>query len=457
MMKNTVKILIVEDEQAQGQLVESIINSAGYHALWVESAEDAIKQLNTVPYDLVISDWKLKDKDGLWLLQQVKQQHTHCYFILATAYGTIEHAVEAIKSGANDYITKPFSKDTLLFAIERAAKQIYLAGQNIALKQQLSERQQLVDMVGSSKAMQKIFNQVEKLAATQATVHISGESGTGKELAARALHQLSDRSDKPFIVINCGAIPEGLAEAELFGAEKGAFTGSTATKIGKFEAAHKGTLFLDEVADLPLTMQTKLLRALQDGTITRIGANQPIQVDVRVISATHKNLHEMVTQGEFREDLLYRLNVVPITMPPLRERCEDLPALLNFFINKHASKHNIEKVNVTNQAFELLSHYHWPGNIRELGHCIERVMLLADHKNLTEDDFSFLQTNHDPIQQLKTNFQLPDKGIDWPSLEKHLYQQALDKTGNNKRQAAQLLGLSYKSFLYRIEKFLISD
>ena len=456
MMKVKLNILIVEDEQAQGQLIESILLGENYHAQWVDSAEKAIQMLNTSHFDLIISDWKLPKKDGLWLLAEVKTLFPHCYFILATAYGTIEHAVEAIKSGADDYLSKPFTRETLLFSIDRAYKNLSLSAENEQLHNQLSERKQLVDMIGSSKSMQNIFQQIEKLAATQVTIHISGESGTGKELAARALHQLSGRKHKPFMVINCGAIPEGLAEAELFGAEKGSFTGSTATKIGTFEAANGGTLFLDEVADLSPNVQTKLLRVLQDGSFSRVGSNKLTEVDVRVISATHKDLQTQVQQGSFREDLLYRLQVIPITMPPLRERLEDLPALIDFFVTKHAQQHGVDKPIFTAEAFEKLKAYHWPGNIRELGHVIERVMLLCDNDKIQHSDLFFLNTKETAPLPVK-HFELPEGGIDWQTLEQHMYKQALHKTNNNKRQAAKLLGLSYKSFLYRLEKFLISE
>ncbi|NVJ67985.1 MAG: sigma-54-dependent Fis family transcriptional regulator [Gammaproteobacteria bacterium] len=447
------KVLVVEDETAQGQLIQDILEQNGYQCSFVESAEKAATLLKSELFDIIISDWRLPEKDGLWLLEKSKAIHPNSYFVLATAYGSIQHAVKAIKLGASDYLTKPYSRDQLLFCVDRAAEKIQLTQENQSLKSELKERKRLVDMVGSSKPMQKIFQQVEKLAPTNATIHISGESGTGKELAARALHQLSDRKSKPFIVINCGAIPEGLAEAELFGAEKGSYTGSTQRKIGSFEAADTGTIFLDEVAELSPNIQTKLLRVLQESSITRVGSNKPVSIDVRVISATHKSLGELVSKGEFREDLLYRLNVVPIQMPALRDREEDLPTLVNFFNQKHSKAHGMPALKLNKTILNKLEDYSWPGNIRELSHCLERLMLLSDNGNLTAEDLDFLNQSPEKSSEIK----LPKQGLNWEQLEQSLYRQALDQAKGNKKRAASLLGLSYKSFLYRLEKFLISE
>ncbi|WP_251359773.1 sigma-54 dependent transcriptional regulator [Kangiella sp. TOML190] len=450
---DTFKVLVVEDEEAQGKLIQSILQQRDYAVDWVESAEAAYQKITSENFSIVLSDWRLPEKDGLWLLQQTQKVAPQLYFILATAYGSIQHAIEAIKAGASDYLTKPYSRDQLFFCIDRAVDTLQLSQQNQQLKSELKERQQLVDMVGSSKPMQTIFNQVEKLAPTNATIHIAGASGTGKELAARALHQLSPRTKQPFIVINCGAIPEGLAEAELFGAEKGAFTGSHARKIGCFEAADGGTLFLDEVAELSPAIQTKLLRVLQEKTVTRVGATSPINIDVRVISATHKSLEALVAAGDFREDLWYRLNVVPIKMPALKDRIEDLPALITFFNEKHAKNHQSRPIQFTDGALQQLEHYLWPGNIRELSHVIERLMLLSDSGKVKRGDLEFLNQ-----QQSKTSsLVLPKQGVDWAMMEQDFYQQALKYSKGNKKKAAELLGLSYKSFLYRLEKFLISE
>ncbi|MRX26754.1 sigma-54 dependent transcriptional regulator [Kangiella sp. HZ709] len=444
-------ILIVEDEVSQGKLIQEILSDQGYIASYLETAEAALELLQVESFDIVISDWRLTGKDGLWLLEEVQKINPNTYFVLATAYGSIQHAVEAVKNGASDYLTKPYSRDQLIFCVERAGEKISLTKENSSLNQELQQRSQLVDMIGNSKPMQKIFHQLQKLAPTDATIHISGESGTGKELAARALHKLSPRCKKSFIVINCGAIPEGLAEAELFGAEKGAYTGAVKTKIGCFEAADGGTLFLDEVAELTLSIQTKLLRVLQDSTLTRVGSQTPLPINVRIISATHKSLKGLVSQNLFREDLLYRLNVIPISMPPLRERTSDLPALITFFNHKHASRHQVPPLKINQRLLETFEGYSWPGNIRELSHTIERLMLLSDDGNINKSDLSFLELSHET--KVLT---LPQSGINWKQMEHAFYKQALEYANGNKRKAADLLGLSYKTFLYRLEKFLIS-
>ncbi len=450
---NDKKILIVEDEQDQALIIHEILRGNGFDSHYVDNAEEAFERCKLETYSIIISDWRLKDNDGLWLLKNLQTLPVMPYFILATAYGSIQHAVEAIKLGASDYLTKPYSKSQLIFCAERAIEKISLTNENLELKSELKQRNKLVDMIGSSKPMQKIFQQVEKVASTNATIHISGESGTGKELAARALHILSDRKNKPFIVINCGAIPEGLAEAELFGAEKGSYTGSTQRKIGSFEAADGGTVFLDEVAELSSSIQTKLLRVLQESCITRIGSTKNIPINVRIISATHKSLNDLVTANKFREDLLYRLNVIPLKMPALRDRIEDIPSLLQFFNDKHSKTHNKPKLTFSDAVLKILEQYSWPGNVRELSHSIERIMLLSDTPKVTVNELYFLQENTTGSEKLK----LPRAGLNWQEHEKDFYKQALDIAQGNKKKAAKLLGLTYKSFLYRLEKFLISD
>ncbi len=445
------KILIVEDEVSQGKLIQEILSEQGYITSYLETAEDALELLQAESFDIIISDWRLTGKDGLWLLEEAQKIKPNIYFVLATAYGSIQHAVEAVKKGASDYLTKPYSRDQLIFCVERACEKILLTKENSSLQQELQQRSQLIDMIGNSKPMQQIFHQLQKLAPTDATIHINGESGTGKELAARALHKLSPRSKKPFIVVNCGAIPEGLAEAELFGAEKGAFTGAVHTKMGCFEAANGGTLFLDEVAELTPAIQTKLLRVLQDSTLTRVGSQQTVAIDVRIISATHKCLKDLVSQNLFREDLLYRLNVIPISMPALRERISDLPALITFFNHKHASQHQVPPLKINQPLLQTFEGYSWPGNIRELSHTIERLMLLSDDGNITKGDLSFLESPKEA-----ETLSLPQSGISWEKMEHTFYKQALEYANGNKRKAADLLGLSYKTFLYRLEKFLIS-
>ncbi len=319
------RLLVVEDDADQRRLVADILRGDAFNVAEAGNLEEAHRQLNASPIDLVLSDWKLPDGDGMSLFEDVHKQFPETAFVLVTAYGTISHAVTAVRAGVDDYLTKPFERQALLLAVERTLAARRLRTENRRLTEALQDRDQLVDLVGKAPSMQRLFRRVEKIAGTNATVLITGESGTGKELAARALHSLSQRADRPFVAVNCSAVPEGLLEAEFFGVEKGAYTGASQSRPGKFEAAHNGTLFLDEVGELPLPLQPKLLRALQDNRVTRIGGNKETSTDVRIITATNRELGKLVNAQKFREDLYYRLNVVPVEMPPLRERAGRYP------------------------------------------------------------------------------------------------------------------------------------
>jgi two-component system NtrC family response regulator len=446
------KVLIVEDEHQQAELIKTIIDKfTQHHAQMCHWAEDALALINKYSFDIVISDWKLPGMDGLALLERVKQAQPELSFILVTAYGSISHAISSIRAGADDYIAKPFEKDQLLFTLNKIVRSRQLSEENQQLKQQTLVREKLGEIVGSSPKMQQLYHQIDKVSNANIHVLIHGESGTGKELVARALHQRSERASNLFLPVNCSAIPESLAEAELFGAEKGAYTGAHQKQIGKIEAAHRGTLFLDEIAELPLSLQPKLLRFLQEGKIMRVGGNQEIQVDVRVIAATHKNLATKVKRGNFREDLYYRLNVVPLSLPALRERIDDLPELTRFFIQKFADKHQCEPIKLSKSVLNKMFNYPWPGNIRELSNLIERLTVLKQGEaiELTDipDKLSSSSNQH--------HFRIPDQGMDWEEHERNVLQQALSRCGNNRTQAAQLLGLNYKAFLYRLEKYRI--
>jgi len=357
--------------------------------------------------------------------------------------------VTALRAGADDYLAKPFERQALLLAVERTLKTRVLTAENRRLNEALEERDRLVDIVGKAASMQKLYRRIEKIAGTEATVLLSGESGTGKELVARAIHQLSHRKTGPFIAANCAAIPEGLMEAEFLGAEKGAYTGAHATRQGKFEAAIGGSLFLDEIGELPLAIQPKLLRALQEGCVTRVGGNKEIQTDVRIIAATNRALTEEVAAGRFREDLFYRLNVVPIELPPLRERREDIPRLVDHFITRTARSHGIEIAPFPKAMMRRLLDYPWPGNVRELGNVVERLVLLADDGQVSSDD---LPTEMRAGNGSGNDFKLPAGGIAWEVLEQSVLKQALETANGNRSQAAKLLGLTYKAFLYRLEK-----
>ena len=446
-----VKILVVEDEADQREIICDLLDAEGYQVHQAANVPEAMAKLNTTVLDVVFSDWNLGEMSGLDLLNFVRKQYSDLGFVVATAYGSINHAVQAMKEGADDYLAKPFQRQELLLTINKAVKAKLLRQQNQHLTQQLGEQQNLVDLIGHAPCMQKVFERIKRISSTDATVLITGESGTGKELAARALHQLSARNNTAFVAVNCGAIPESIAEAELFGAEKGAFTGANSTKIGKFEAADGGTIFLDEIGELTLSIQAKILRLLQEGTVTRLGSNKELQLDVRIVAATHRDLPQRIQENEFREDLYYRLNVVPINMPPLRERQEDIPRLINHFIEINSSRYNLPCEAMDKPLLKKLMDYHWPGNVRELSNRIERYILLSD----TEELLQGMQGNGaaDPDVTQTVSFRLPEQGLNWESFEKQCLAQALEVNNGNRTKAAKFLQMSYKAFLYRLEKF----
>ncbi|MEM9531518.1 MAG: sigma-54 dependent transcriptional regulator [Pseudomonadota bacterium] len=449
------RVLVVEDEPSQRQLVADILTDVGCE---VRTASNQLKGFDLCAEwkpDLVISDWKLEQGDGLTLLKSLREDGLGASFIMVTAYGSIAHAVEAVQAGADDYLSKPFERQALLLAVERTLRTRSLATENQRLAEELTERDRLVDLVGKAPSMQRLYQRIEKIAGTEATVLVGGESGTGKELAARAIHTLSPRREQAFVAVNCGAIPEGLVEAEFFGAEKGAFTGAHQRRAGKFEAAHNGTLFLDEVGELPLAVQPKLLRALQEGCVTRVGGQGEVTTDVRVIAATNRDLADEVSNGRFREDLYYRLNVVPLTLPPLRDRREDIPALIDHFVKRARRRHGLTPPPLGRSVRRALVDYHWPGNVRELGNVIERLVLLGDESGITEADLK--DTLRRPEPAGAGAFVLPPQGLAFEALEHSVLQQALSASQGNRAQAAKLLKMSYKAFLYRLQKHGIDD
>ncbi|WP_372624786.1 sigma-54-dependent transcriptional regulator [Arsukibacterium sp.] len=445
----TAGILLVEDDNQQRQLLCQLLQAEQYQVFSAATVEDALVLLKQQPeIELVFSDWKLGNYTGLTILNYVRSNLPELGFVVATAYGSVSHAVEAIQAGADDYLTKPFKRQELLLAVSKGLNAKQLRSQNRQLSQQLSEQRQLVDLIGKAPCMQQLFQRINRVSNSDATVLISGESGTGKELAARALHQLSRRNKGPFIAINCGAIPEQLAEAELFGAEKGAYTGAHQAKAGKFEAAAGGTLFLDEVAELPLSLQAKLLRLLQEGKVTRLGSHQEITLDVRLIAASHQDLAQAVQEGRFREDLYYRLNVVPLHMPALRQRSEDIPQLIQHFLQLSQKRYQLALAPLSKTTLKQLMDYPWPGNVRELANRIERFVLLGDEQELLA---GLTHSTNSPGQ-----FVLPTEGLNWQQHERDCLLQALNRAGGNKAQAAKLLQLPYKTLLYRLEKYQLN-
>lgn len=444
-----IRILVVEDDDDQRRLVASILRSQGYWVAEAASLAEARHELTQGPLDLVLSDWKLPDGEGTELLRVVQRERPEVAFVVVTAYGTIARAVEAIHLGADDYLAKPFERQALLLALEKVLRARRLEDENRRLNAALDERDRLVDLVGSAPSMQRLFRRVEKLATTEATILLSGESGTGKELAARALHALSRRSEAPFVAINCAAIPEGLMESEFFGVEKGAYTGADRSRAGKWQQAEGGSLFLDEVGELPQAIQPKLLRVLQEGSYTPVGGNREQTADVRVIAATNRDLESEVEKGHFREDLYYRLNVIPLVMPPLRERREDVPRLVDHFTQRAARRHGVSVRPFPKPVLKRLLDHGWPGNVRELGNVVERLVLLAEDGQVSLED---LPQGMDARKGHGGHFTLPAGGMSWEAHERSCLRQALEQAGGNRAQAARLLDLPYKAFLYRLEK-----
>ncbi len=444
------RILVVEDEADQLELVSALLVGAGYLVRGCLSAEAASAELARAPVDLVLSDWKLPGRDGLSLLAEVKERDPETAVVMVTAYGTIAHAVEAVRAGADDYLPKPFERQALLLALERALRARRLAAENRRLVEEVADRDRLVDLLGRAPAMQKLFRQVERLAATDATILLTGESGTGKELVARALHALSRRRTAPFVAVNCAAVPENLLESEFFGVEKGAFTGADRMRPGRFEQAHEGTLFLDEVGELPLPLQPKLLRALQEGRVQRLGGHHEVPAAPRLIAATNRDLAADAAAGRFRQDLFYRLNVVPLALPPLRERREDVPLLARHFAERAARRHGIPVAALPPTVMRRLLEHAWPGNARELANVVERLVLLAEEGRIRAEDLPPELAGRPPGDG---GFRLPPTGLAWEEHEKDCLRQALDLAQGNRARAARLLDLPYKAFLYRLEKF----
>src|SRR3984957_9160660 len=434
------RILVVEDEEKLRRVLELQLTSAGFEVEKAGTAETALQLAERA--DLVLTDLRLPGMDGLHLLSAIRRQNSQTPVVVMTAFGTIETAVEAMKMGAPDFLLKPFSLDHLMTIVQKALEMRALRDENLQLREELGRRYAFDNIVGRSPAMQEIFSTIERVAPTRATVLLAGESGVGKDMIARAIHHHSPRRDKPFVKINCTAIPENLMESELFGFEKGAFTGAQTSKPGKFEQADTGTVFLDEIGDVPPAIQVKLLNVLQERQIERLGSNKILQVDVRVIAATNVDLRAALEQGTFREDLYYRLNVVPLNIPPLRERKEDIPYLVEHF----AKKFNGE---ISEGALERLMGYHWPGNVRELENVVERSVLLAQGPRVEASDVRIDTAHRSRASATSGDNFLPD-GMTLDDYEQSLIREALKRADGNKSHAARLLGLTRNALRYRL-------
>jgi two-component system response regulator AtoC len=440
-------ILLIEDEKLMRVTLDDALRSAGYEVMSFETGTEALSFLRDNSFDVIVTDVRLPDIDGIDILRQVTRTN-EAQVIVMTAFGTIKDAVEAMKLGAFDYITKPFSLDEFLLLIQRALDVKRLKDENIRLKKDLIRCYCFPNIIGESEAMKKVFALVEKVAGSDSTVLILGESGTGKELIATTIHYQSKRKDKPLIKINCAAMPEGLIESELFGHEKGAFTGAIKRKAGRFELANGGTIFLDEIGDIPLSTQAKILRVIQERQFERVGGTDTLNVDVRIIAATNRNLEDEVKKGNFREDLYYRLNVIPITLPPLRERKEDIPNLIDFFLNKCTNKLS-RNIRFSKDAINALLGYDYPGNVRELENIVERCATLATTDIIQKDDlpsFTFEKIGD------KRPFSLSDVAAE---AEKEHIIRILKTTKGNKTRAAEMLGISRKTLWEKMNAYRI--
>ncbi|MBO8130562.1 MAG: sigma-54-dependent Fis family transcriptional regulator [Candidatus Marinimicrobia bacterium] len=444
------KLLIVEDDYSMRTILKEALEESGYEVSDAKDGETALNMLEENSYDLVISDLMMPGMDGIKLLEIIKIKYPGIGVFIITAYGTVERAVEALQKGAYDFITKPFSISHLKTRIENFFNYQYLKNENKELKRKLDREEKYKKIVGKSEVIKKILEQIDIVARTDMPVFIQGESGTGKELIAEAIHYSSDRNDGPFIRVNCSAIPETLFESTLFGHEKGAFTNAMRTFKGMFEEANGGTFLLDEISEIPISMQVKLLRVLQEGKITRVGSTKEIPVDVRIIATTNRDIKQLVVSGKFREDLFFRLNVFPIYIPPLRERIEDIPLLVEHFIRKYGDKYNnCREKRVDPETIGHLMKYRWPGNIRQLENVIKRAILLSGEESVIKR--KHLQVEIDEIGSKETSEF--DYVMSLAEMERKLIFNALKKTRNNRTHAAKLLGISVRTLRNKLNEY----
>ncbi len=452
-------ILVVDDEQSILDFLRLLLEEEGYQVTTADSVDAGRDCLAADTFDLTLCDIMMPDGNGLDLLQEIRATDPRACVLMMTAYTSTRNAIEAMKLGAHDYVSKPFDVDEIKVIVERALEKNRLVEENEYLRDELRDRYASSNIIGRSRRMLDIFDLVERIGATHSTVLIQGESGTGKELIARAIHYASPRRDRRFLSINCGALPENLLESELFGHERGAFTGAVREKQGLFQEAHHGTLFLDEIGDTSLTMQVKLLRALQDRKIRKVGGTSEEEVDVRIITATNQDLHARIADGTFREDLFYRINVIPIRVPPLRQRREDIPALVEHFLAKFSDEMDMPAKRIAVEAVRLLEGYEWPGNVRQLENLIERAIALSADDVITARDIPLeivrgSSSSDDPVT-------LPAEGLDLEEyltdLRRQLMNQALDRSDGIQTKAAELLQTSFRSFRYYAKKLGLSN
>lgn len=452
-MKNY-SILIIDDEETQRSILKGYLEKKGYKIYSASSGTEGIDLIRRNMIDIVLSDYKMPDKTGLEVLETVKEINPEISFVILTAYGTIENAVKAMRLGAFDYISKPVDLDELDLLLERIIENKNLKSEILLLKNQLKEKFKIDSFISQSPKMEEVLSIAARSADSKATVLITGESGTGKEVLAKAIHYASSRKDKSFVAVNIPALPETLLESELFGHEKGAFTGADKAKKGRFELADSGTIFLDEIGDIPLNLQVKLLRVLQEHQIERVGSVENINIDVRIIAATHQNLEQKIKDGSFREDLYYRLNIVSLYLPPLRERKEDILPLIDHFVEKYSKENNKKKLSLSKEAVDLLIKYNFPGNVRELENAIERAVVLCRSDVITVNDLPNVIKGFKAEKEIVTN-ENTSLIEQVEALEKKLIFDALSKTNGNQSQAGRMLGLTERNLRYKMQKYEI--
>jgi DNA-binding NtrC family response regulator len=443
------RVLIADDEKNMRWVLAQALEADGYDVAQAEDGKEALAAVEEQEPDIMILDHRMPAPDGMEVLRRLRAEDKHFPIIMLTAHGNVETAVEAMKAGATEYLTKPFDLEELKLAIDKALTMTNLASEVERLREELDKEYDIEGFVAADTRMIEVLDTVKKVAETEATVLIYGESGTGKELVARAIHALSERADKPFISISAGALPETLLESELFGYEKGAFTGAMSAKPGRFELANGGTLFLDEIGDITPAVQVKLLRVLQERQFERLGGTRQIEVDVRVVAATNADLQQLIAEGDFREDLFYRINVVPVTLPPLRARPGDVPLLVAHFLEKY----NAGDRTLNDDAMEALATYQWPGNIRELENTIERILILAHDDEIDVKDLpAEVRMGAPACETVSADLALPEDGVDLEEVELDLVRQALERSGGSKAKAAKLLGLTPKTMEARMNR-----
>jgi len=455
------KILVADDEQSMREFLDIMLKKEGYKVSLASNGEEVVRLVDDDLFDLILLDIRMPKLDGISALKKIKANAPETIVIMITAYASADTAIKAMKEGAYDYITKPFKVDEIKLIIKNALEKKNLQKENTLLKQVVRDRYHFGNIIGQSPKMTALYDLLEKVSPTKTNILVAGESGTGKELVAKAIHYNSPRKEKPFVTLNCGAIPESLIESELFGHMKGAFTDAIATKKGLFEVADEGTIFLDEISELPLLMQVKLLRVLQDKEFKRVGGTEDIRVDVRIISATNKDLEEAVKEKRFREDLFYRLNVIQIKLPPLRDRKEDIQILANHFLKKYSEELTKSILRISPEAHQILLNYDYPGNVRELQNIIERAVALESSQELSLNNLSSYLSEQPLLKKGPIDIEIPSEGIDLEKmvedLERTLLLKALDRTNGIKKKAAELLRINFRSMRYRLEKYGLNN